>query len=63
MNVEILVWDPIVGHLGRDRDWCQANKMPLSPAEAEAMAAELEPLVDAYRGQGMTIHGVRVTRA
>lgn len=64
MNVKVLVWDPITGRLANpDRDWTRANREPLTEAEAQAMKAELEPLVDTYRGQGMTIHGVRVTRA
>lgn len=62
MNVEVLVWCPTTGRLGRpDRDWTRANCRPLSPDEAEEVAAMLRPMVDDYRGQGMTIHGVRVT--
>lgn len=60
MNVEVLVWDPIRGYLGRDdRDWTQANRLPLTEEEADRMVSELQPCVDDYRGQGLTLHGVR----
>jgi hypothetical protein len=60
VNVEVLVWDPIMGRLGRpDRDWTQANRLPLTEAEADLMVQELLPCVDDYRGQGLTLHGVR----
>lgn len=62
MDIEVLVWDPIRGYLARpDRDWTQANAKPLSEPEALAMRDELALLVDSYRGQGLAIHGVRVS--
>ena len=61
MDVMVLVWDPIMGRLGRVCDWVKANTQPLSAKEAKCMYDELLPCVDDYHGQGLALHGVRVT--
>lgn len=61
MNVEVLVWDPIRGYLARSTDWTRANKAPLTASEAIAMRDDLAAHVDDYRGQGLSIHAVRIT--
>jgi hypothetical protein len=61
VNVEVLVWCPTTGRLGRpDQDWTRANRLPLTEDEADRMVEELIPCVDDYRGQGLTLHGIRV---
>ncbi len=56
-DVLIRVWDPIMGKFGKIET--PANREPLTEPEADAIVAELLPCVDDYRGQGMTLHGVR----
>lgn len=56
-DVFVRVWDPICNRFGRAETL--ANVAPLTECEADEMAALLALCVDDYRGQGMTIHGVR----
>jgi hypothetical protein len=60
-DVLVRPWDPICGKFGKVEE--RANHEPLTELEAAAMLAELLPCVDDYRGQGQTLHGVRMVKA